>query len=440
MIKRFIYLVPILAMLAFGTSTAWAQTTDASSAADTQVEALASQAQEAEPTYDGITVEEPQQAPSGFGLLWRGLRERVSLALTFNPIKKAEKAMKFAEERMLIAEKVLDKSTDDQAKEQAKKMLERADQLMERVKSSQQDALQTGEESQTTRLLKNRATQFERQQKILDRIEQKTGEEGDDVLELREKFAERGKELEQAINNEQVPEEVRAHLKDVKEKIEAHAQEVQTHVEQARELMQQIQQGSEDAAAKLEALRQERRDQLDKQMEEGKKFKERFEKSFEKKLDDLKSKAEGGDEKASLMIQKIQERPELQGMFEDRMGAFAPPVEGEEGAPTIRQENDGEVGIPADTDRRKEMMKGRAQRVEKERTQQKEQPEQEPGDDQTEPSREPMMAKPEGVFDQMKNFFKKDKEERNEGPREQGEFKGNAGPQGAPGGFKGPQP
>ena len=43
-----------------------------------------------EESLDGITVEEPASAPSGLGLFWRGLRERVTIALTVDPVKGRE--------------------------------------------------------------------------------------------------------------------------------------------------------------------------------------------------------------------------------------------------------------------------------------------------------------------------------------------------------------
>ncbi len=42
---------------------------------------------------EGVQIAEPTSVPSSFGLWWRNWQERVSVALTLNPVKKAEKRL-----------------------------------------------------------------------------------------------------------------------------------------------------------------------------------------------------------------------------------------------------------------------------------------------------------------------------------------------------------
>src|SRR3989338_5543746 len=70
-----------------------------STAIDDQTQALLEQSANLtdEPqALEGVSVAEPTAIPSNFGLWWRGLREQVSLALTFDPVKKTEKSLLFA--------------------------------------------------------------------------------------------------------------------------------------------------------------------------------------------------------------------------------------------------------------------------------------------------------------------------------------------------------
>ena len=79
--------------------------------------------QQATPQLEGITIQEPTKAPSRFGLFFRGIKEQVSLITTINPVKKAEKQLQFAEERMKIAEKIIASSDNAASQEKAAKMI-----------------------------------------------------------------------------------------------------------------------------------------------------------------------------------------------------------------------------------------------------------------------------------------------------------------------------
>lgn len=50
------------------------------------------------------TAAESKDIPSSWGFFWRDIQERISLALTLNPVKKADKQVTFAEERLKLAE------------------------------------------------------------------------------------------------------------------------------------------------------------------------------------------------------------------------------------------------------------------------------------------------------------------------------------------------
>src|SRR3990167_8601836 len=149
------------------------QTSTETAAVNAQVEALATEAEAVEAPFEGIEIEKPTKAPSRFGSFFRNIKENVSLAVTFNPNKKAEKAIKFAEERMLIAEKFISETTDEKAKNQAQKHLKRAKKMMEKADVQQEKALKKPNED-TKRLLENRAKQFEHQKEIFDRLEEKS--------------------------------------------------------------------------------------------------------------------------------------------------------------------------------------------------------------------------------------------------------------------------
>jgi len=219
--------------------------------------------------YEGIVVDEQTDVPSEFGLFIRSIRERLALALTFNNNRKAERAIKYAEERMLIAEKMYEKSDGEKLRLRARRVLEIANNILDESEDKEDVALKNPNE-QTERLLRNRAKQLERHQQIMDRLEEKTTDETkDEILKLREEMALRARRLENAIQNENIPAETREHLQDVKDRIEAHALEIREHIEAAKALRERAAQGEEKAEEELKQLEERRREMVKQKVEEA---------------------------------------------------------------------------------------------------------------------------------------------------------------------------
>ncbi len=312
--KLFIFILTIFLSLSAFSQTSFAAT-DATSGDG--VARIVRQAEQAAPTYDGISIEQPTKAPSIFGSFWRGLTENVSLTLTFDPNKKAEKALKFSEERMLIAEKALE-SSDPKVRATAEDNLNRAQDLVKTAQTSQDQALQKPTE-ETTRLLKNSASAVDRQQQIFDRIEQKSnGENLDTILEARKNITDESKGLDSAIDNEKIPQDVRDHLKEVKTRIEQHAADIQTRAAEAKQLFEAAANGDESANTKLEQFKSDRLQEVKKASEE---HQADFEK-FQAKLSDLKTSAEKGDKKATEMLKQIDQMPDLKNRIEQAQKQF----------------------------------------------------------------------------------------------------------------------
>ncbi|MBI4714020.1 hypothetical protein HY771_02435 [Candidatus Uhrbacteria bacterium] len=272
--KFYIFLILILPLLLFS-SPVLAQTDDVENTEDAE-----------NTEYEGFKVEEPTEVPSGFGLFMRSMRERLSLTFTFNPDRRAERAMKFAEERMLIAEKMFEQGDGEELRLRARRMLEIAKTMMDRSQDSEDEALEDPDE-ETERLLRNRVRQFERHRAILDRLEEKVSEETrDEILNFREEMAARARRLENAIQNENIPEEIREHLEDVKERIEAHALEIREHVEEAQALRERAEQGDDEAAEELEELEERRREMIEKKIEEAQEMMERRREMIQEQIEE----------------------------------------------------------------------------------------------------------------------------------------------------------
>ncbi len=211
---------------------------------------------------EGVEIEEPTKVPSGLGLFWRGVRERVSVGITFDPVKKAEKRLEYAARRMRLAEYMVENSDDSRVQERAERVVRRASNLMEKVEKKKEKWVENTDE-RSRRLLKNITSYQVRKDRVWDVIEERLPEERVDKLkELREEGLERGRRLMNAIENGKAPEPVKEHLRRVKEKVEQHAQEVRLYRERRVELLKDAKEGDDVAKDKLKDLRENRVEKL----------------------------------------------------------------------------------------------------------------------------------------------------------------------------------
>ncbi|MDO9581298.1 MAG: DUF5667 domain-containing protein, partial [Bacteroidales bacterium] len=69
------------------------------------------------PTAEVVTIEETVisnvEIPSSWGLFWQNFKEQISLAFTFDPVKKAEKLTAFSQQRMEMAQSFADQVKDN---------------------------------------------------------------------------------------------------------------------------------------------------------------------------------------------------------------------------------------------------------------------------------------------------------------------------------------
>ncbi|PIT87367.1 MAG: hypothetical protein COU31_03390 [Candidatus Magasanikbacteria bacterium CG10_big_fil_rev_8_21_14_0_10_40_10] len=127
------FIVSLAVGLLLGTGQVWAQTTTVVSNDLTVVSG-------AEVVVDTSTLKATKvnQMPTQWGLWWVGAKEKLSLLFTLDPVKKAEKRLLFAQERLKYAEYISANATDAKRQEWAQKMVEKADQYMEKVEAGKE--------------------------------------------------------------------------------------------------------------------------------------------------------------------------------------------------------------------------------------------------------------------------------------------------------------
>lgn len=240
----------------------------------------------------GIKVDQITEAPSALGLWWRGVKENVSLALTFDPVKKAEKNLKYAEERMQIAEKFSDlgENVKNQIKNQEKiqQNIEKAQKFMKKVELKKEKWLGDKNQEKVNNLINNIASHQVRKEVIFDKLEEKLSSNEDNqqngkidknkelelekIIDLRDKGLKNSQRLINAINNKNISENVKEHLQGVKEKIKAHSMEIDNYKKVKEQLKSKAKEGVKDISEDLKSLIKERKEQIRVHLEDAKKI------------------------------------------------------------------------------------------------------------------------------------------------------------------------
>ena len=250
---------------------------------------------------DGITVAEPKSIPSGFGIWWKNLTESVSLGLTFDPVKKAEKQLQFAEERTKLAQYMLTNSTDPKVQEKAQQMLTRATEYTQKIEAKKDELAQKKDE-RSKRLMENIAKHYTNQEKVLEKVEDKIpADKLEQFTQMRKDAQEKAKSfLENLKNDANVPQEVKDKISEGMVKM----QEIQTQRDairaQEKTLLDQVKQGNEEAKKQLESLRNERMQEVQKLQDE-----------FKVQREAIVQKVQSGDKAAVEELKKLNQEQRI---------------------------------------------------------------------------------------------------------------------------------
>ncbi|MEK7540976.1 MAG: hypothetical protein AAB529_01930 [Patescibacteria group bacterium] len=226
-------------------------------------------------TLDGVQVDEAKSMPSNFGFWWKNAREWTSLALTINPVKKAEKQLRFAEERTKLANYIIQNSTDPKVQEKAQKMLEKANGYMQKIEDKKDDLAKKADE-RSQKLLKNIAKHYLNKERLLEKIEDKLPPEKlEEFQQFRQQVKARQKVfLDNLQNNPNVTKEIKNKAIDVLSRVENLQQRREEFRTQQKGILEEIKAGNQDAKKQFEELRREKQQKTEQVKEQFKEQKQ----------------------------------------------------------------------------------------------------------------------------------------------------------------------
>jgi len=270
-----------------------------------------------EGVLDGITVEEVKTVPTGLGLWWKGIKEQIKVLTTLDPVKKSELRLQYAQERMNIAQKIAESSTDEKVQERAQKVVESAQNMMSKIEENKSKWLANSDE-RVQRLLKNVATYQLNKENILNKIEEKiSADKLPKWEEMRDRMTEKGQGLLRAVENENMPEAVKAHLEAVKNKIEEQQRVVKEFRVEKEDLLEKAKTGDETAREELKKLQEEKKVRLEEVKQNWEVKKEEFKAGIEERLKDGEERVKPLLKRIEGLKERVQERREGSGTSSD---------------------------------------------------------------------------------------------------------------------------
>jgi len=251
---------------------------------------------------EGVEAEEPTEVPSSFGLWWRGIKETVSLITAIDPVKKAEKQLRFAEERIKIANLIAEKSDDPATQEKAAKIIEKANNFLEKIDARKEKILENMDE-RGQKLFENIARHRLNKEKVLEKLEDKLPIEAlDKFQKMREQVRNQEEKFMEKIEaNPNIPAEVKEKLIEKREAVKEKAEARLQIREENKELLQKALSGDEAAKLELQNQQQERITERKETLQKAQKLKQGLIEAF--KTGDEATREQAAEELKNIKVQ-----------------------------------------------------------------------------------------------------------------------------------------
>lgn len=288
-------------VLLFLASDVSAQTATTTTVGDTvttssqqNVDEVLNELKTSEESLSDLKIKEPGKVIGGLGLWWRNLRENIVLALTMDPMKKAEKQLVYAEERIKMAEKIIAESDSLKSEALAQKVIERANEYIKKIEEKKDKWLAKDAEL-GNKLKANLIAHQVRRDEAVSKIEDKLkGDAADKMGALREKLLVESERVLTALDNSNMPAEIREQLNNVRDRIEQHTEAVKQYREQKQEILKDTV-NKDETNQKLEDLWKQRKAEM-----------ENIRLDYKVKKDDLVDKIIEGNKEAEEKLKAIE--------------------------------------------------------------------------------------------------------------------------------------
>ena len=212
---------------------------------------------------EGVDLKKIEKAPGALGLWFRGIMENTSLVFTFDSVKKAEKRLRFAEERMRVIKIMTENAEDPKVAKRIVKIVLKAESFIEKIeKNRDKVAKKMGDKND--KFLENIAKHRINKEKVLEKIEDKIPvEKLEKFQEMRKKISERNAEFFSNILGR------KGQSKELVEKIKEKSRDLRVIIakrekvrEEIKQLLDKAKEGDETAREKLKIKREKLKEKV----------------------------------------------------------------------------------------------------------------------------------------------------------------------------------
>ncbi len=211
-----------------------------------------------EMSLENIEVETPNKVPAQLGMLWQNLKENVSLFFTFDPVKKTEKRLRYAERKLQLVKKLTEeKKLTDYDRERIEKIVSRANKLFKKVIDNQTKWEKKLNQEKLQNILVNIARHQFNQEMVLSHLETRLGPEK--VLPLRNKSVNiQNRVLNILKDKEKVlqKEELKKQVQIIREFLNQNRDNLETYKRELKKLNSRVKVGDNQAKKLIQDLNQ----------------------------------------------------------------------------------------------------------------------------------------------------------------------------------------
>ncbi len=209
---------------------------------------------------EGIDVETFAGEPPGrVSLWWRDIKERVSLAFTFDPFEKNQKRLKYTEERMRIAYNYAQNVQGPNDVKRIEESVRRAHSMMSEIGKDSERWLEPGNVD-SQRILGNVMRHQLNRENSLDYIEGRLHDNNlTGIREMRQDGLKISQQLLNEVESHELPKQVKRHISGLKKQFAEYENEVGSFRAERQQMIQQKVNGDGEAALRLNQTEKERR-------------------------------------------------------------------------------------------------------------------------------------------------------------------------------------
>lgn len=197
--------------------------------------------------------EDSPKIPSKWSLFWQNFNEKVSLAITVNTEKRAEKALVFSEKRMQMAEAFALKAKENpELEKKVQQMMEHSDKFMT-MAIKNQEKIKENTDQRKEKLIERTAQQIMKKEEVLNSLEEKIAPERMEMIQtMRQDNLEKSQNFLNSLPINEISLDIQERVQNMELKSRERLIENQNFIKENNLLIEQANEGNIEARQEIQ--------------------------------------------------------------------------------------------------------------------------------------------------------------------------------------------